>query len=161
MKFAAVIAFSLILTGCAGRWGQVPYMPPSDNDKNIAKIRLIGNPVGFTISQNGEKEANVDNSKVVIFKSSTDIGLPKYQSFPDRYKETYFETKLHAGIPTSIGYYFARCGISYVFLPQANEIYEFRINFSDRSGYCILYGSRMKYDKVNDVYVEEPVERLK
>jgi len=161
MKMVSTCCMMLVLTGCAGRWGQVPYVPPSKDEAHIAKIRLIGNPVGFTISQFGNKSANVDNSQVVIFKSSTDIGLPKYQNSPDRYKETYFETTLYSRVPAIIGYNFAGCNLYKKFIPKDNEIYEFRVNFKDLSGYCILYSTHMKFDQKNELYVEEPLEGIK
>ncbi|WP_159565319.1 hypothetical protein [Budvicia diplopodorum] len=155
-----IVFIATILSGCAGSWGQVPYIPPSASEENIAKIRLIGNPVGFTIGQLDKKAGHVDNSTVVIFKSSTDIGLPKLPSVPERYKETYFETALYAGTQTKISYSFGGCSVGMDFLPQKNEVYEFRASFSDLAGYCVLYGVHVKYDKENDIYVEEPIIRL-
>lgn len=161
VNLLTVMLATVILSGCAARWGQVDYIPPAATETNIAKVRLVGNPAGFTIGQFGKKAGNVDNSKIVIFKSTTDKGLPKLPNVPERYKETYFETTLYAGTPTEIAYSLAGCNISISFMPEKNEVYEFRVDFSKLAGYCILYGVHVKYDKENDIYVEGPILRVK
>lgn len=161
MKYISLIFLTLLLTGCSGIWGNPLYIPPADAEKNLAKIRLIGNPVGFSITQRNKKRERIDKRILPIFIPSTDIGLPKFLSSPERYTETYFETRLYASKQATIGFSMAGCRISMKFIPEANEIYEFRVSFTEKTGYCILYGTHMKYDKINDLYVEEPVVRIK
>lgn len=55
-----ILSLVTMMSGCATYWGKVPYNPPSDTEKNIAHVRLIGNPPGFTISQYGNKPGAVD-----------------------------------------------------------------------------------------------------
>ncbi|EOU7379525.1 hypothetical protein ACN4ZW_004973, partial [Escherichia coli] len=100
------ISLVTMISGCASYWGKVPYNPPSDTEKNIAHVRLIGNPPGFTISQYGNKPAAVDPSNMVILRPTHDLGFPKVNNDPERYKETYYDTNVYAGTPTRIGFKF-------------------------------------------------------
>ncbi|MNP54856.1 hypothetical protein D3C76_1494460 [compost metagenome] len=49
--------------------------------------------------------------------------------------------------------------MSYTFVPQKGETYEFRLSVSDKSGYCVLYATHLKYDSENQIYLDEKVEK--
>lgn len=155
------LAASLLLSGCATYWGKVPYTPPPDSEQNTANVRMIGNPPGFTISQHGKKDGAVDFTSVVVLRPTHDLGFPKASNDPARYKETYYDAKVYAGTPTRVGFRFLYgCNfVSYTFVPQKGETYEFRLSVSDKSGYCVLYATHLKYDSENQIYLDEKVEK--
>ncbi|EEY1412683.1 TPA: hypothetical protein RZV39_005098 [Escherichia coli] len=157
------ISLVTMISGCASYWGKVPYNPPSDTEKNIAHVRLIGNPPGFTISQYGNKPAAVDPSNMVILRPTHDLGFPKVNNDPERYKETYYDTNVYAGTPTRIGFKFLHgCeDVGYTFLPEKGETYEFRLSVTDKTGYCVLYASHLKYDSENKLYITENIEEYR
>lgn len=158
--FAGVIASVALLSGCATYWGKVPYTPPPETEQNIAKIRMIGNPPGFTISQNGKKPGAVDFTSVVVMRPTHDLGFPKVANDPDRYKETYYDTTVYAGTPTRVGFTFLYgCEVGYTFVPQKGETYEFRLSVSDKTDYCVLYATHVKYDSENQIYLDDKVEK--
>ena len=156
-----IIIGSGLLSGCASYWGKVPYTPPPESETNMAKIRLIGNPPGFTISQHGKKPGAVDDTSIVILRPTHDLGFPKASSDSARYKETYYDTTVYANTPTRVGFRFLYgCrDVGYAFIPQKGETYEFKLSTSDKSGYCVLYATHLKYDAENNIYVDDSVEK--
>lgn len=145
-----------ILAGCGTYWGRVPYTPPPPSAKNVAYVRLIGNPPGFTISQYGNKPGAVDDTSLLILRPTHDLGFNKVSGVSERYRETYYETLIYADTPTRVGfrYVYGCSDFGYTFVPQRGETYEFRLSLSDKSGYCVLYANQVVYDAQNDLYIE-------
>ncbi|MCD4242598.1 hypothetical protein KX462_29115, partial [Escherichia coli] len=105
----------------------------------------------------------VDPSNMVILRPTHDLGFPKVNNDPERYKETYYDTNVYAGTPTRIGFKFLHgCeDVGYTFLPEKGETYEFRLSVTDKTGYCVLYASHLKYDSENKLYITENIEEYK
>ncbi|MBS0053903.1 hypothetical protein KEM40_00395 [Yersinia sp. Marseille-Q3913] len=90
--------------------------------------------------------------------STKDIGLPKVTG--KEYKDDYFETLLVPEKLTRIHHsLYQGCSVNLSFTPEKKGIYEARISYSDKSGYCVLYIKEIKYDQVNSLYVEQEIKR--
>ncbi|WP_395301353.1 hypothetical protein V1599_08485 [Enterobacter sp. ECC-175] len=155
-----LFSVTIILSGCATYWGKVPYISPPESEENTANVRMIGNPPGFTISQFGNKPGAVDYTSLVILRPTHDMGFPKVSNDPERYKETYYDAKVYAGTPTRVGfkYYYGCSDVGHTFIPQKGETYEFRLSITDKTGYCVLYATHLKYDDVNQIYLDEKIK---
>lgn len=44
---------------------------------------------------------------------------------------------------------------------KKGETYEFRLSVTDKTGYCVLYASHLKYDSENQLYITENIEEYK
>jgi hypothetical protein len=46
------------------------------------------------------------------------------------------------------------------FIPKSKALYQFRANTTDKSGYCVMYGTEIVYDKENNAYIEKNIKGL-
>ncbi|MEN3754483.1 hypothetical protein ABC733_22975 [Mangrovibacter sp. SLW1] len=159
-----LIPIILIISGCNTFFPeQKQYMPPPDS-ADVAKIRLIGPPMTFGLYQtdvSGKKNGGwvLKHSRYVNLSlgSTKDIGLPKVTG--KKYDQDYFETFLIPDEKTAIRHYtYQGCSISLEFTPEKRKIYEARISYSDKSGYCVLYLNEVAFDNINKIYVEKDVK---
>ncbi|HHQ6582040.1 TPA: hypothetical protein ACSTJ2_004076 [Serratia fonticola] len=167
----SVIFFSLMATMSLASCSLFPdppmYVPPP-NDGSVAKVRLLGNPLTYSISQ---KKSNGESSGGYVQKHrrflniipdrTKSIGMPKLPQ--GDYSDTYTEVTVTSGIKTTISHRISNpdgggCSVSLDFTPNEKGLYEFKYNYSDKSGYCVLYGNEIKYDSINETYIEEKIK---
>jgi hypothetical protein len=163
MKKLCFMLLTVTLSGCSTLY-PVPktYVPPAKS-ADVAKIRLIGPPMSFALyqkdSNNQETGGWVERHNRFFnpFLGSTkDIGLPKVTG--KSYKDNYFETYLQPDVETSIYHsLYQGCHVSLDFKPAKTKLYEARISYGDKTGYCVLYLKEVVMDEVNGVYVERNI----
>lgn len=161
------IAIFCIVTSLAGCSKQFPkpvtYVQP-DSEVNIAKVRLMGAPMTYSIFQKNKNNEFVGGDVLqhnrwinVTFGSTKDMGFPKIKN--KDYSGTYYETLVLPEIETRIKHsLYGGCRVNLEFTPKKQGLYEVHYNYNDLSGYCVLYIKEIVFDSVNSVYVEENVK---
>ncbi len=163
-KKVLIILITLV-SGCALFPQRVHtlYTPPSDT-KNAAKVRFVGNPYYFSLSQNTSEKSRGDelildhwpNFMTSFIKDAGFVKPPKYNNI---YADGYFETYLIPEKETQI-FYGLNCHIKMKFIPKSKALYQFRANTTDKSGYCVMYATEIVYDKENNAYIEKNIKGL-
>lgn len=152
------------LTGCSKQFPHpVTYIQP-DNDVNIAKVRLMGAPMSYSIFQKNKNDTFVGGDVLqhnrwvnVTFGSTKDMGFQKIKNRD--YSGKYYETLILPEIKTRIQHsLYGGCKVSLEFTPKKQGLYEVHYNYNDLSGYCVLYIKEIVFDSVNSIYVEENVK---
>lgn len=165
LSMCILIGGILNMSGCSNFFPEPKMYVPPVNSVDVAKIRLIGPPMSYAIYQkdsNGKETGGwveKHNRYLNPFLGSTkDIGLPKVTG--KIYKDDYFETYITPDVGTSIYHsLYQGCHVSLDFIPGKTKMYEARISYGDKTGYCVLYLKEVALDKINGVYVEKDIEK--
>ncbi len=164
--YAGVLLTSLVLAGCNTSFSspEPEYYTPPVLDSDIAKIRLIGAPISYaiySIDSSGHKKGGWvekrELSYVFTDGPTRDIGLPKVTG--KLYEEKYFETYLKPDTVTLIYNSTTLCVVKVMLVPEKQKIYEARISYTDKSGYCVLYLKEVVHDKHNNIYIESNLKK--
>lgn len=159
LKIKAVLLTTILLSGCS-QFMHAPtkYDPPAGGNE-VAKIRLMGNPLYYSIYQRESADKMVGGFVVehnrflnIGFGTTVDIGLPKIDGRD--YSGKYFETLVEADKEVHVNYLAQNCNVTLKILPMKDFLYEVHYSDSDRTGYCTLYIRPVVFDKINSVYME-------
>lgn len=162
LKYVLVFVIANI-SGCSNFFPEPKTYVPPVNSVDVAKIRLIGPPMSYAIYPKDSNSKQTGgwvekhNRYLNPFLGSTkDIGLPKVTG--KSYKNDYFETYLRPEVETTIYHsLYQGCHVSLDFKPEKSRIYEARISYGDKTGYCVLYLKEVVMDKLNGIYVEKDI----
>ncbi|MCS3430457.1 hypothetical protein [Klebsiella sp. BIGb0407] len=164
--YVSVLLTPLVLTGCNTSFSppKPEYYTPPVVDSEIAKIRLIGAPISYaiySINSSGHKTGGWVEKRELSYLftdgPTRDIGLPKVTG--KVYEEKYFETYLKPDTVILIYNSTDLCVVKTILVPEKQKIYEARISYTDKTGYCVLYLKEIVYDKHNDIYIERSIAK--
>lgn len=164
--YASVLLTSLVLSGCNTSFAprEPDFYTPPVVDSDIAKVRLIGSPISYaiySIDSSGHKTGGWVEKHDPYYNftdgSTRDIGLPKVTG--KTYKERYFETYLKPDVVTLIYNSNTLCSVKAILIPEKQKIYEARISYTDKTGFCVLYLKEIVHDKHNNIYIERSIAK--
>ncbi len=159
LKITTALLTTLLLSGCSQfKHAPTKYDPPLGvND--IAKIRLMGNPLYYSIRQKNSKGEMVGGFVVehnrflnIGFGTTVDIGLSKIEG--KDYSGKYFETLVESDKETHVNYLAQNCSVTLKINPKKDAVYEVHYSDSDKTGYCVLYIHPVVFDEKNSIYIE-------
>ena len=155
------VLFSIILLVGCSTYFPVPtkYEPPT-NISDIAKIRLMGNPLYYSIRQKNNTGVMaggfvVEHNRFLNlgFGTTVDNGFPKIEG--KDYTGKYFETFVIADRMTDINYLAPNCSVTLEkIIPKKDALYEVHYSDTDLTGFCVLYIRPVVFDEVNSIYIE-------
>lgn len=159
LKEIAIIFSIILLTGCSKVFPVPTKYEPPRNTSDIAKVRLMGNPLYYSIRQKNDTGDLVGGFVVehnrfvnIGLGTTVDSGFPKIQG--KDYSGKYFETLVIADRKTEINYLAQNCSVTLDVIPKREAIYEVHYSDSDLTGYCVLYIRPVVFDEVNSIYIE-------
>ncbi|WP_241618588.1 hypothetical protein [Rosenbergiella epipactidis] len=159
LKKIAMLFSIILLSGCSILFPVPTKYEPPISIEDVAKIRLMGNPLYYSIRQKNDSGTLVGGFVVehnrylnIGFGRTVDMGFPKIQG--KDYTGKYFETLVIADRKAEITYLAPNCSVTLDIIPKKDATYEVHYSDTDLTGYCVLYIRPVVFDEVNSIYIE-------